>query len=109
RSRSLRALLLALATSAACGARPAAIATPAATTSSTPLIDALIARGCLGCLTQAYNAAVTASNQTRTFETALLLTARAKELGLPYAPWLERARAVLPAGPDWSDYLAIVQ
>jgi tetratricopeptide (TPR) repeat protein len=60
------------------------------------------------CLTQAYNAAVTASNQIRTFETALLLTARAKELGLPYAPWLERARAALPVGPDWSDYLAIV-
>jgi tetratricopeptide (TPR) repeat protein len=60
-------------------------------------------------LTQAYNAAVNASNQARTFEVALLLTARAKELGLPYAPWLERARAVLPAGPDWSDYLAIVQ
>src|SRR5262245_10090600 len=107
-SRHLAALLLALATSAACAVRQAAIASPAATTSSTE-IDALIARGCFGCLTQAYNAAVTASNQTRTFETALLLTARAKELGLPYAPWLERARAALPAGPDWSDYLAIVQ
>jgi tetratricopeptide (TPR) repeat protein len=107
-SRHLAALLLTLATSAACAVRPAAIAGPA-TTSSTAAIDALIARGCFGCLTQAYNAAVNASNQTRTFEAALLLTARAKELGLPYAPWLERARAVLPAGPDWSDYLAIVQ
>jgi tetratricopeptide (TPR) repeat protein len=108
-SRHLAALLLALATTAACAARPAAIATPAATTSSTSTIDALIARGCFGCLTQAYSAAVTASNQSRIFETALLLTARAKELGLPYAEWLERARAALPAGPDWSDYLAIVQ
>src|SRR5262245_60780835 len=103
------ALLLTLATSAACAARPVAIAIPAATTSSTPTIDALIARGCFGCLTQAYDAAVTASNPTRIFETALVLTARAKELGLPYAPWLERARAALPTGPDWSDYLAIVQ
>jgi tetratricopeptide (TPR) repeat protein len=60
-------------------------------------------------LTQAYNAAVAASSQIRTFESALLITARAKELGLPYGPWLERARAVLPEGPDWSDYLAIVQ
>jgi tetratricopeptide (TPR) repeat protein len=60
-------------------------------------------------LTQAYNAAVAASNQIRTFESALLLTARAKELGLPYGPWLERARAAAPEGPDWSDYLAIVQ
>jgi tetratricopeptide (TPR) repeat protein len=108
-SRQLAALLLALATSAACAVRPAAIATPPATTSSTAAIDALIARGCFGCLTQAYNAASAASNRIRTFEAALLLTARAKELGLPYAPWLERARAVLPAGPDWSDYLAIVQ
>jgi len=60
-------------------------------------------------LTQAYNAAIAASNQIRAFETALLLTARAKELGLPYQQWLERARAGLPEGPDWSDYLAIVQ
>ncbi len=42
------------------------------------------------------------------FESALLLAARAKELGLPYEPWLDRARASMPAGPDWSDYLAIV-
>src|SRR5215470_13089271 len=108
-SRNLAALLLTLATSVACAIRPAAVAAPAATTSSTATIDALIARGCFGCLTQAYNAAVAASNRIRTFEAALLLTARAKELGLPYAPWLERARAVLPEGPDWSDYLAIVQ
>jgi len=50
-----------------------------------------------------------ASNQIRTFESALLLTARAKELGVPYGPWLERARAAVPEGPDWPDYLAIVQ
>jgi tetratricopeptide (TPR) repeat protein len=108
-SRPLAALLLALATSAACAARPTAIQTPAATTSSTSAIDALIARGCFGCLTQAYDAAVAASNQTRAFEIALLLTARAKELGLPYTPWLERARAALPTEPGWPDYLAIVQ
>jgi tetratricopeptide (TPR) repeat protein len=107
-SRQLAALLLALATSAACATRPGAIATPP-DISSTTAIDALIARGCFDCLRQAYDAAVAASNQNRTFETAVLLAARAKELGLPHAPWLERARAALPAGPDWSDYLAIVQ
>ena len=101
--------MVALATSAACAVRPTVIAAPATTTSSTPTIDALIARGCFGCLTQAYNAAVTASNQIRTFEAALLLTARAKELGLPYGPWLERARAAVHEGPDWPDYLAIVR
>ena len=108
-SRRLAALLLALATSVGCAARPATIAAPATTNSSTATIDALIARGCFRCLAEAYNAAVTASNQIGTFEAALLLTARAKELGLPHAPWLERARAALPAGPDWADYLAIVQ
>jgi len=108
-SRHLAALLLTLATSAACAVRPAAIAAPSPTTSSSAAIDALIARGCFGCLTQAYNGAVAASNQTQTFEAALLLAARAKELGLPYVPWLERARAVAPEGPDWSDYVAIVR
>src|SRR5690349_19823758 len=108
-SRHLAALLLTLVTSAACAVRPGVIAVPAATTSSSAAIDILIARGCFGCLTQAYHAAIAASDQTRTFETALLLTARAKELGLPYGPWLERARAALREGPDWSDYLAIVR
>jgi len=50
-----------------------------------------------------------ASDRDRSFETALLLAARAKELGLPFAPWLDRARASTPPGPDWPDYLAIVQ
>src|SRR5262245_46700851 len=108
-SRHLAALLLSLATSVACAVGPATIAPPAAPTSSTAAIDALIARGCFGCLTQAYNAAAAASNKIRIFEAALLLTARAKELGLPYGPWLERARAAVPEGPDWPDYLAIVQ
>jgi tetratricopeptide (TPR) repeat protein len=107
-SPNFAALLFALATSAACAVRSPVITAPPAT-SSTAAIDALIARGCFGCLTQAYSAAVAASNQIRTFESAVLLTARAKELGLPHGPWLERARAVLPEGPDWSDYLAIVQ
>ena len=100
--------MVALATSAACAVRPASIAAPAAATSSTAAIDTLIARGCFRCLTKAYDAAVTAGQQNRTFEAALLLAARAKELGLPYAPWLERARGALPVGPDWTDYVAIV-
>lgn len=108
-SRHLAALLLALATSAACAVRPPAIAPPVRSASSTTAVDAQIERGCYRCLAQAYDAAAAASDRTRAFEAALLLTARAKELGLPYLPWLERARAVLPTGPDWSDYLAIVQ
>ena len=72
-------------------------------------IDALIERGCYHCLERAYDAASAASDRVRTFETALLLVARSKELGLPYAPWLDRARAAMPAGADWPDYVAIVQ
>ena len=104
-------LLTALA-SGACAARGPSVrsvAPPAAsaTSSASARIDSLIERGCYRCLEQAYDAAVTATDRARTFQAAMLLTARAKELGLPYAPWLERARAATPPGPDWADYLAI--
>src|SRR6266581_962559 len=116
----IAALLLALAAggtalgSTACAARaPSArlISPPAASpiSSAGAAVDALIARGCYRCLEQAYDAAVSATDPVRTFETALLLVARARELGLPYAPWLERARAATLAGPEWGDYLSIVQ
>jgi tetratricopeptide (TPR) repeat protein len=108
-SRHLATVVVALATSAACAVRPAAVSAPETATSSTATIDALIARGCFRCLTQAYDAAVATGNRNRMFEAALLMTARAKELGMPYAAWLERARAALPLGPDWTDYLAIVE
>src|SRR5207244_5375843 len=80
-----------------------------ATRSAARDIDALVERGCYHCLEQAYVAAISSLDRIRTFETALLLVARSKEIGLPYAPWLERARTAMPAGADWSDYLAIVQ
>jgi hypothetical protein len=109
------ALLLAtLAGGAGCAARvPGATAAPAQTTRARD-VSALIERGCYRCLEHAYREVVEAdADQVRlapqVFEAALLLAARSKELGLPYEPWLERARAVIPAGPDWSDYLAIVQ
>ena len=66
-------------------------------------------RGCYRCLEQAHDAALAAGDRLRIFETALLLAARAKELGLPVAAWLDHAHAALPAGADWSDYLAIVR
>jgi tetratricopeptide (TPR) repeat protein len=107
-SRRIAVLLLTLATGAACAVRSTSSATPAAASSTAP-IDALIERGCYECLTRAYTTAVGVSDRNRTFETALLLAARSKELGLPFAEWLQRARAVLPPGADWTDYLAIVQ
>ncbi len=116
----IAALLLALAAggaalgSTACAARAPSthsISPPAASpiSSAGAASDALVARGCYRCLEHAYDAAASATDRVRTFETAVLLVARSKELGLPYAPWLERARASMPAGPDWADYLSIVQ
>lgn len=66
-------------------------------------------RGCYRCLEQAHQAALGAGDRVRIFETALLLAARAKELGIPFAAWLSHATAATPAGADWSDYLAIVR
>src|SRR6266849_1563581 len=86
-----------------------AVSIAPATTTARAAVDSLVKRGCYRCLEHAYDAAVSASDRTRTFETALLLVARSKELGLPYGSWLDRARAATPPGPDWSDYLSIIQ
>jgi tetratricopeptide (TPR) repeat protein len=112
---ALALLLMTLAGAAACAARsPAVAATAAQTTRARIDLNALIERGCYRCLERAFRQAVEiGAEQVRhapqAFETALLLAARSKELGLPYEPWLERARTVIPAGPDWPDYLAIVE
>jgi len=96
---------------AGCAKQAPAAASPAPNpaASQARAIDTLIERGCYRCLQQAYDAAVAGEDHVRTFETALLLAARAKELGLPFAPWLDRARGSMPPGPDWTDYFAIVQ
>jgi len=105
------ALLLTVAVASCAAHAPAVgpVSTPSPASSRTRAIDELAARGCYHCLQRAYDEAVAAADGVRTFETALLLAARAKELGLPFAPWLDRARAAAPPGPDWADYLAIVQ
>ena len=104
-------LLFTLATSgAACAvqtSRPAAAARVDSATAAS--IDALVQRGCYHCLEQAHQAALAAGDRIRIFETALLLVARAKELGLPFSTWLSHALAATPPGADWSDYLKIVQ
>ena len=91
---------------AGCAARrPAAAPSPAQ-----PVVDieAEIRRGCYRCLESAFNAASAAGVTEKTFEAALLLAARSKELGLPPGPWVEGARALLPPGPAWAAYLEIV-
>jgi tetratricopeptide (TPR) repeat protein len=72
-------------------------------------VDLLIQQGCYHCLEAAYRASQTPTPTPAAFESAILLAARSKELGLAYQPWLERARMAMPPGRDWSDYVAIVQ
>jgi hypothetical protein len=71
-------------------------------------VDTLVRRGCYSCLEAAFTAAAAAGADDLAFETALLLALRSKELGLPHAPWVARARERIPGGPDWREYLDIV-
>ena len=75
-----------------------------------PAVDAqtLIRRGCYSCLEAAFAAATDSGAGDTAFETALLLTLRSKELGLPFSHWLERARASMPASLGWHDYVEMV-
>ena len=104
-------LLLTLATSgAACAVHTTqSRSAPRTDSAAAANIEALVQRGCYDCLQQAHQAALAAGDRIRIFETALLLVARAKELGLPFSAWLYHALAAAPPGADWSDYLAIVQ
>ena len=77
-------------------------------------IRAQMERGCYRCLERAYREAVEEAppgtpSATQAFVAALLLAARAKEIGLPFQPWLDRARVAMPGGADWPDYVSIVQ
>lgn len=110
RTRAAALLLTTLAATGCAVRTPLATPAPDRGIEVRATVDALMQRGCYRCLEEAYHAASSSPGSgTRTFEIAVLLTARSKELGLPYAPWLERARAILPAGADWSDYLAIAE
>ena len=55
---------------------------------------AAIGHGCYRCLEQAYDVAQARGVRPLAFEAAALLVLRSKELGLPYAPWLERVRSL---------------
>src|SRR5687768_6130684 len=70
--------------------------------------------GCYRCLQDGLallERSVDLPSRQRAFELAVLLAARAKELGLPFEPWAERARSVasgLPPAAAASDFLALV-
>ena len=71
-------------------------------------VDRLVERGCYTCLEAAFATTSASGANEAAFQAAILLTLRSKELGLPFAQWLERARARLP-GPAWSEYVAIAE
>jgi tetratricopeptide (TPR) repeat protein len=90
-----------------CGARHAAAVVSNAASDQRPVdVSALIARGCFTCLEQAY-AAAERTNGAQAFEAAVLLAFRAKELGLPFEPWLDRAGALADADDARRVYLEI--
>src|SRR5687768_14249715 len=90
----------------ACAARTPArsVAAPPA-----PSVDRLVHRGCYACLEEAFATASSSGVSAAAFEAAVLLTLRSKELGLPFAQWLERARTLAPREPGWADYLVIAE
>ncbi len=104
--RARFALLAFVLLTAAYAARPVP---PPAALPAAPLvdIDALVRQGCYRCLETAFQAA-RGRNTEQVFEVALLLAARAKELGLPHDPWLQEARTNLPVAAEWALYLEIV-
>src|SRR5688572_2817274 len=92
---------------AGCAARqPVAVVPPP------PAVDdiaAAIAHGCHRCLEQAYDVAQARGVRQLAFEAAALLVLRSKEVGTPYEPWLERARALAASDGSGAVVLAIIE
>ena len=103
--RRLLLILLCLGASGCAGRKPVA---PPATTSqpARPAVDvtALIRQGCFRCLEEALQAA----EGDQAFEVTVLLTLRAKELGLPYDEYRRQAAAIAPPDPAYATYLDVV-
>jgi tetratricopeptide (TPR) repeat protein len=70
-------------------------------------LTALIEQGCYRCLERAYEQGLARGAAQHAFESAVLLTVRSKELGLPFSEWLARAREAAPDGPAAALYLTI--
>ena len=98
-------ILLALLLTAGCAARVPAPAAPPAP-SPDEEADRLLRQGCYRCLEQAFERAQSRGSPEQAFESAILLTLRSKELGLPHRSWRERAGAL--ATPGTSSYLDMV-
>ena len=70
-------------------------------------LTALIEQGCYRCLERAYEQAQARGATQHAFESAVLLTVRSKELGLPFGEWLAKARNAAPEGAAAALYLTI--
>src|SRR5512147_1481352 len=81
---------------------PATLAPP-----RTDDLTVLIEQGCYRCLERAYEQAHARGAGQQAFEAAVLLVLRSKELGLPFADWLAKARAAAPEGDASALYLTI--
>jgi tetratricopeptide (TPR) repeat protein len=88
------AIFLAVIAVTACAPKVSAPVAPTVTVPAPPAVDVagLIRHGCFRCLERAADAA----EGEQAFEVAALLTLRAKELGLPYREYLERAKTLAP-------------
>jgi tetratricopeptide (TPR) repeat protein len=72
-------------------------------------LKALIDQGCYHCLERAYEEGHARRAGHEAFEAAVLLVLRSKELGLPFADWLAKARAAAPEGDASALYLTIAE
>ena len=88
----------------ACAARQPSVPS-AAVPPSTRDVEALIERGCFGCLEQALARADERRQTPLAFEAAVLLALRATELGMPSDEWMTRARTYAGADPERAQYL----
>jgi tetratricopeptide (TPR) repeat protein len=93
------ALVLAAVLTANCASRQSPAlppSTPATAISHEPIVDpaALIRHGCFSCLGRALAAARQQQDAGLVFEAAVLLAARARELGMPADEWIEEARTL---------------
>jgi tetratricopeptide (TPR) repeat protein len=105
--RRLLTLLLTIAAVTGCATKAKPVSPPVASVAAPPAVDvaALMRHGCFRCLEQA----MAAATGEQAFEVAALLTWRAKELGLPYDAYLEKARALAPDDPAFAVYLQILE
>jgi hypothetical protein len=105
--RRLLVTVLLAATFGACAARVPESPAPVRQAPSPIDFEEALAAGCYRCLEAAL--AQVGADTSQRFQLLLLLTLRAKELGLPFESWLDEAATAQPLGPEWQLYLDIAR